>query len=210
MAHLVLLGDSIFDNGAYTGGGPAVIDQVRTRMPVGWRATLAAVDGSTIASVAAQLTKFPADADRLVLSVGGNDVLRHAELLERPVSRSAQAVAMIGHAARGFEAAYRAMLPPFLQLDRRLAICTIYSGNFSDADFQRVASVALSPFNDAIIRIGVEHGLTIIDLRLVCNAPADYANPIEPSSIGGAKIADAIIRAVRDDGTWSRSARIIG
>ena len=76
---------------------------------------------------------------------------------------------MIGHAARGFEAAYRAMLPPFLQLDRRLAICTIYSGNFSDAAFQRVASVAL------------EHGLTIIDLRLVCNAPADYANPIETS-----------------------------
>jgi hypothetical protein len=102
------------------------------------------------------------------------------------------------------------MLPPFLQLDRRLAICTIYSGNFSDADFQRVASVALSPFNDAIIRIGVEHGLIIIDLRLVCNEPADYANPIEPSSVGGAKIADAIIRAVRDDGTGSRSARIIG
>ena len=29
MAHLVLLGDSIFDNAAYVEGGPAVIDHVR-------------------------------------------------------------------------------------------------------------------------------------------------------------------------------------
>jgi hypothetical protein len=81
MAHLFLLGNSIFDNGAYTGGGPAVIAQVRTRMPVGWRATLAAVDGSTIASVAAQRARFL--PMRIVLSVGGNDVLRHAAFLER-------------------------------------------------------------------------------------------------------------------------------
>jgi len=30
MTHLVLLGDSIFDNAAYVAGAPAVIDQVRS------------------------------------------------------------------------------------------------------------------------------------------------------------------------------------
>lgn len=86
MAHVALLGDSIFDNGAYTGGGPAVIAQVRTRIPVGWR-PLAAVDGSTIANIAAQLARLPADADRLVHSVGGNNVLRNIVLRRTRVSR---------------------------------------------------------------------------------------------------------------------------
>jgi hypothetical protein len=38
MSHLVLLGDSIFDNAAYTGGAPDVVHQVRQRLPEGWRA----------------------------------------------------------------------------------------------------------------------------------------------------------------------------
>jgi hypothetical protein len=33
MKHLVLLGDSIFDNAAYDAGGPAVIDQVQAKLP---------------------------------------------------------------------------------------------------------------------------------------------------------------------------------
>ncbi|MGZ8470667.1 MAG: SGNH/GDSL hydrolase family protein, partial [Gemmatirosa sp.] len=33
MRHLVLLGDSIFDNAAYVRGGPDVVAQVRARLP---------------------------------------------------------------------------------------------------------------------------------------------------------------------------------
>jgi hypothetical protein len=210
MSHLVLLGDSIFDNGAYTNGAPAVISQVRKRIPVGWRATLAAVDGAMISDVAAQLAGLPADADRLTLSIGGNDLLQQADLLGAPVTTSAEAFDMLSVAARRFEAAYRDMLRPCLQIDRHMAIGTVYSGNFPEPAFQRLAEIALAPFNDAIIRIGVEHGLTILDLRLICSAPADYANPIEPSSVGGGKIAEAIVSAAKNDRTWARSARIFG
>jgi hypothetical protein len=210
MSHLVLLGDSTFDNGAYTAGGPAVISQVRKRIPVGWRATLAAVDGATMADVAAQLARLPADAERLILSIGGNDVLQQADLLGAPVTTSAEAIELLGAAARRFEAGYRDMLRPCLQIDRHMTICTIYSGNFPEPAFQRIAEIALTPFNDAIIRIGVEHGLTILDLRLICSAPADYASSIEPSSIGGGKIAEAIVSAAKNDKSWPRSARIIG
>ncbi len=38
MAHIVLLGDSIFDNAAYTGGAPDVVRQVRQRLPHGLKA----------------------------------------------------------------------------------------------------------------------------------------------------------------------------
>lgn len=34
MSHVVLLGDSIFDNAAYVAGGPDVIHQLRERLPV--------------------------------------------------------------------------------------------------------------------------------------------------------------------------------
>ncbi|KAF2992179.1 SGNH/GDSL hydrolase family protein [Methylocystis sp. MJC1] len=210
MSHLVLLGDATFDNGAYTAGGPAVISQVRKRIPVGWRATLVAVDGATIADIGAQLARLPADAERLFLSVGGNDLLQQADILGAPVTTSAEAFDLLGAAARRFEAAYRDMLRPCLQIDRHMAICTVYSGNFPEPTLQRLAEIALAPFNDAIIRIGVEHGLTILDLRLICSAPADYANPIEPSAIGGGKIAEAIVSAAKNDKTRLRSARIIG
>jgi len=35
MAHIILLGDSIFDNRAWTAGGPDVIEQVRRLLPEG-------------------------------------------------------------------------------------------------------------------------------------------------------------------------------
>jgi hypothetical protein len=56
-----------------------------------------------------------------------------------------------------------------------------------------MASVALMLFNDVILRVAIEHGLPVIDLRLVCAAPEDYANLIEPSSVGGEKIARMIV-----------------
>jgi hypothetical protein len=51
-------------------------------------------------------------------------------------------------------------------------------------------------FNDVILRVAIEFGIPVIDLRFVCSSPADYANPIEPSSAGGAKIARAIVSLV--------------
>ena len=58
-----------------------------------------------------------------------------------------------------------------------------------------MARIGLRTFNDVILRVAFENRLAVIDLRLVCSEPADYANPIEPSGGGGLKIATAIARA---------------
>jgi hypothetical protein len=63
---------------------------------------------------------------------------------------------------------------------------------------QMLAVTALCVFNDAIIRAAFSHGLPLIDLRLVCDDERDYANSIEPSARGGAKIAAAIKRVVTE------------
>jgi lysophospholipase L1-like esterase len=210
MSHVVLLGDSILDNAAYTRGGPDVATQVRDRLPPDWKTSLLAVDGSTTAQVASQIARLPADATHLVLSVGGNDALSELDILETRVTSVRESMMVFADVAAAFEARYRAAIARCLAPGLAVAACTIYHGWFEDRAFQRVASTALAVFNDAIIRIAaVQHGVSVIDLRTVCNSAADYANPIEPSSIGGAKIATVIVRWVTEGDAIRGASRIV-
>jgi hypothetical protein len=209
MAHIVLLGDSIFDNSRYTGGGPDVISQVRQILPVGWRASLLALDGSTTENVAFQLQHVPPDASHLVLSVGGNDALMNSDILHMPADSTSQAIAALANLSSGFEERYRHAVEACRQLHLPLTLCTIYNGCFPDSDFQRLVSTALMVFNDVILRVGIEFGLAMIDLRFVCSSAADYANPIEPSSAGGAKIARAIVDLVSTGHADKTGARVV-
>lgn len=192
MSHVVLLGDSVFDNRAYVGGGPEVVEQLRSDLPPPWRATLGAVDRAVIRSVGAQLGRLPADATHLVLSVGGNDALGYSGVLGAPARSVGEALESLARIGQTFERDYRAMLDDVLARKLPTAVCTIYNPNYPDALRQRLAIAALAHLNDPIGRIAAERGLPIIDLRLVCSEPADYANPIEPSVRGGEKIAAAI------------------
>ena len=69
--------------------------------------------------------------------------------------------------------------------------CTIYDTHYPEPQGRRV-NAALALFNDAITRLAFARGVGLIDLRLVCTEPADFANPIEPSEQGGDKITAAI------------------
>lgn len=191
--HLVLLGDSIFDNGAYTGGKPDVIAQLRKILPAGWKGTLLARDGATTDGIPAQLERLPADGTHLVLSVGGNNALMQQHLLQARVATVAEAMMVLAEAIRKFEAAYRQAVAACLARKLPLTVCTIYNGNFPEPGYRIVTTSAIALFNDAILRTAVEHKLKVIELRLVCARPEDYANPIEPSSTGAARIARAIL-----------------
>lgn len=195
MAHLVLLGDSIFDNAAYVPGGPDVTAQLRELLPAGWRLTLGAVDGAVIDDVRRQLAGMPPDATHLVVSVGGNDALGHAALLDRRASSSAEVLSWFADAAEGFESRYRRMLGGVMSRGLPVAVCTIYNGNLGP-QVHRLAATALAIFNDVILRVGAEHQVPVIELRRICDSPAHYANAIEPSVQGGARIARAIAELV--------------
>jgi hypothetical protein len=198
VSHVVLLGDSIFDNAAYVRGGPDVIHQLRELLPSGWRATLKAVDGSVTGSVKAQLHRLPPDASHLVLSVGGNDALGEAGILEQDADSVAEALTRLAAIREHFGRNYRAMLEQVLARGLPTAVCTIYDSHQPDARRHRLVVTALTLFNDCITREAFARGLPLLDLRLICGQPEDYANPIEPSVRGGAKIAAAIARLVRE------------
>jgi len=193
MGHIILLGDSVFDNSKYVQPEPDVRAQLQQILPSGWKASLLAVDGAVTKDVVEQLAKLPDDATHLVLSVGGNDLLGYAEdLLRKPVTVSSDAFLLLARVVGVFEAMYRQVVETCLRVGLPLVVCTIFNGNFADEEFQRMARVAVAVFNDAILRLSREKSLCAIDLRLVCATPDAYANPIEPSAIGGKKIAQAI------------------
>ncbi|HEX8635536.1 MAG TPA: SGNH/GDSL hydrolase family protein [Pyrinomonadaceae bacterium] len=199
MGHAILLGDSIFDNAAYVGAGePDVVRQLQEQLPRDWQATLLAVDGSVMRNVRAQAQRLPAAASHLVLSVGGNDALAQARLLEDPARSMAEALATLARVGDDFEREYQIMLDDLLGRRLPTAICTIYNPRFDEARMQKLAVTALCIFNDAIIRAAFARGLPLIDLRLICDDDRDYANPIEPSARGGAKMAAAITRALTE------------
>ena len=206
VSHVVLLGDSIFDNAAYVAAGaPDIVRQVRQRLPYGSKATLAAVDGSKTRDVRGQLKYLPMEATHLVVSVGGNDALHSSDFLTAPARSTAEALLGLADIAEEFERSYLAMLAGVLARGLPTAICTVYYPRFPDAALQRMAVAALTVFNDCIIRAAFANGLPLLDLRLICTEEGDYANPIEPSALGGEKIARAIVEAVRHGFAGGRS-----
>lgn len=208
MPHLALLGDSIFDNAPYTDGGPAVIDHMHEVMPPGWKADLLAVDGAVAEDVPQQLQGVTAAHTHLVLSIGGNNALQHFDVLDMRVRNSREVLLALATASETFDIEYRHAVRKALAMGRPLVVCTIYEGNFPDRSEQRAARIALMTFNDVILRVASENDLRVIDLRCICKAPEDYANPIEPSVIGGSKIAKAIVRAVSEGRFSGKGAQI--
>ena len=195
---VVLLGDSIFDNGVYVAGGPDVRQQLEERLPQGWESTLLAVDGDVTSDVHAQLERLPSSATHLVISTGGNDALGLIDLLGQSANSFSQVLAVLGEVAAQFRSTYHNLLAEALSRQLPTVLCTIYYPAFDDPDFQQVASAGLTFFNDVILLEASQSLVPVLDLRSIFTEGHHYANPIEPSVSGGAKLADAISRLVME------------
>ena len=195
MTHLVLLGDSIFDNRAYVGGGPAVIDQVRGIVPASWMVSLLAVDGDTSVQVSEQLVGLPSDCTHIVLSAGGNDAIGCLEMMGSTVSNVMGALGLLSKMLQVFDKNYSALITEVLALQKPLLVCTIYD---SVPGLVEPLRVALALFNDIILRQAIAYGVPVLDLRMICTDPEDYSveSPIEPSSHGGAKLVDRMVSVI--------------
>lgn len=196
MKEVVLLGDSIFDNAAYVGGGPDVRQQVWERLPEGWKATLLALDGSMTRDIADQLRRLSKGATHLIVSAGGNDAVNHLDLLGESANSVSEVLDVLWGVAVQFRETYHQMLAEVLSHRLPTAVCTIYYPAFEDPALQRAASAGLTFFNEAILLEATRSRIPVLDLRLIFTESEDYANPIEPSVIGGAKLADAVCRLV--------------
>ncbi len=195
MQHLVLTGDSIFDNASYVPGSPAVVQQMRSWLGTQWTVTLLAVDGAVCTNVPKQLEKLPDDTTHICISIGGNDALYASGILLDEDVTATQVIDKLAAVRTQFRADYHSMLKKVLAHRLPTIVCTIYDAipDFSDRE-----ATGLSLFNDMIVSCASDYGLPVIDLRKVCDERKDFStlSPIEPSEIGGAKIVSAIKNVV--------------
>ena len=195
MEHIVLLGDSVFDNKSYVGLSPSVIEHLEGMIPRDWSATLCAVDGTTISEIQSQIPEVPSEATCLFVSVGGNDAIDNAHLLTEMTKPGPVLLAELEAISDKFRNDYKRAIDSVCSLKKPVYLCTIYNGNL-ESNIAAAAKAAVAIFNDKIYSVANEKGLVTIDLRGICNMPADYATPIEPSVIGGKKIAKSIYEYV--------------
>ena len=205
--HVVLLGDSIFDNALYVPRRPAVIEQLRDWLGDQWQATLLAKDGAIASDVANQLKQLPDQSTHLIISAGGNDALGASQLLMDINNHAAEGFNRLAKAQHHFRRYYCDMLRSVLQTRKRVTLCNIYD---SCPDLSESMRAGLSIYNDVIVQEAVRRGLPVIDLRLICDHSRDYSeiSPIEPSEIGGAKIVRAIKRVLVSH-DFSRSDTVV-
>jgi hypothetical protein len=193
MKHVALLGDSVFDNGAYVSGGPDVGVQLRTVLR-DYNVTMLARDGAVMADLADQIRRLPSGVSHLVVSIGGNDALGYSGILQERATSVGDALEKVRQVGDRFSRSYSEVLALLSLQPVPVAVCTIYEPRYPIPQQRRTASTALAILNDVITRLAFVAGHGLIDLRSICDDDEDFANPIEPSVRGGGKIADAIAR----------------
>ena len=213
MKHIVLLGDSIFDNSLYVDPGELdVPNQLRLLVGKDCKVTHLAIDGHKNRHIRNQLNDLPSDSTHLFLSVGGNDGLNHLSIFNDPIDTIGEALQKMFLIGENFKKEYSSMLDNVLTYKLPTTVCNIYYPRFHSRSLNRVVSylpmmangetiqqmamAAETIFNDAITYEIFKRKLSLIDLRVLCDEDKDFANPIEPSCIGGMKIAKVINKIV--------------
>jgi hypothetical protein len=206
MRHVVLLGDSIFDNAPYVPKGCGVQAQLQAMLRDGHRVILLARDGDVLADVKTQVSRLqamPVQSANVIVSCG------LVGYMQSSVKSILEAAALLASWQAEFRFEYRRMLDAVLAQGLPVAVSTIYDGVPGLAPGLRTA---LAVFNDVILREAAARRLPVLDLRLVCDDPGDYSpvSPIEPSQQGGSKIAAAIAELVHSQDTSALRTVVFG
>ena len=194
MPHIVLLGDALGDMPRMQEQGE-LENKLLPDWKVKWRLTVIQADDVINRS---PLAEIPPTASHVVISVEGNRAIRSSRLLEGRPGSYEDALARLSYAADQFESVIRNLIGVARRARLPTVICTMYQPRYSEPVQQRAASAALAIFNDRIITLAVEAGISIVDYRSVCSEPGDFGEKGLLSRAGLSKVAQAIWRALHE------------
>ena len=142
----------------------------------------------------------------------------HIDSFADSVSNIGEAFDSFNERMEDFEKEYVKMLTNVSNRKLKTTLCTIYNPCFDHSSLDRIiymlsqnsdskklqqrSVTALPIFNNVIFQEAFNFGLPVMDLRLIFNDKEDYANPIEPSAVGGMKMAK-IIKNISDNHNFS-------
>ncbi len=199
MNRVVLFGDSIIDNKSYVSHGEfSVLEHLENIS--NYEYIQVAYDGHTTFDVQNKQLHLSTieKPSHIVLSVGGNDLLQNLSYLSKgPISNVNEAVTGIQqHIFEPLEQRFETIIEELSSQRANLLICTVYEGDLGRTDeFKDVldsSKIMVSSFNDIVYKTAQKYNVDVLELRDIFVSSEDYANPIEPSHIGGEKLAKAI------------------
>ena len=199
MKHVVLLGDSIIDNEPYVLSDEKSVLQHLERLSH-HQYTQLALDGDTTQDVLDKQLEVTTikEGTNFVLSIGGNDLLQNLHLLFNSDTENLNEGLGFLHnnIFKQLEQRYEAIVKVLSFYRANLLLLTVYEGDLGRTDeFRGVldsSKIMASSLNDIVYKTAKKYGADVLELRHIFTSSEDYANPIEPSHIGGEKLAKAI------------------
>ena len=194
---ILICGGSIFDNAPYVAEDERCVRDHLSGLLPDWHIDFRALDGAISTDVAEFQLPDAGNPDAIALSVGGNNALEHLSLLFDPGTDTfLQTALKLDEIQTAFRHGYRTTIGMAASLKRPLLAATIYRPRYHLDGYPREVTRAIEPllsvFNDVIQEEARRVGADLLDLRAFCIDDEDFANPIEPSHAGGAKIAKRI------------------
>ena len=196
---VLLYGDSIIDNKYYVcEGEKSVLEHLQTISTDEF--IQIALDGDTTTDVLDNQLQVSTikDGSNIVLSIGGNDLLQHLPFLYKSnfenINEGLESLQneIFSPLAERFEA----IVESLSSYRANLLLLTVYEGDLGRTDeYSGVldsSKIMASAFNDIVYKTANKYGADVLELRHIFTSSEDYANPIEPSHIGGEKLAKAI------------------
>ena len=223
MKKIYLLGDSIIDNTPYVQNNEKdVASHLNSMYKSSPQINIynRAVDGHTMKDLLdTQLSDEGLnEATNIVVSIGGNDLLgnlyflidamglyqgQESKVFQRTTTRNKTFEDTYFEIIKPMQQEYESVVANLSNYRAKLLLCTVYEGDLVDSDeFSDViysSKTMLSIFNDLVYRTAQKYNADVLELRDIFVSPEDYANPIEPSHIGGEKLAKAIKDWVDND-----------
>ena len=205
MNKVVLFGDSIIDNKTYVSHGEfSVLEHLENIS--NYEYIQVAYDGHTTFDVQNKQLHLSTivKPSHIVLSVGGNDLLQNLQYLSKgPVSNVNEAVSGIQqHIFEPLEQRFETIIEELSSQRANLLVCTLYEGDLGRTDeFKDVldsSKIMVSSFNDIVYKTAKKYNADVLELREIFISSDDYANPIEPSHIGGEKLAKSIVEWIKN------------
>lgn len=200
MTSITLLGDSIIDNKTYVQQQEYSVLEHLQNISKNEFLQLAYDGDTTVNVLERQLqSQEVAKSSHLVLSIGGNDLLQNILFLhDGPIENINKALSDVHkQILKPLEQRFETIVEKLSSHRANLLLCTVYEGDLGRTDeFRDVldsSKIMVSSFNDTVYKTASKYNADVLELRHIFTSPEDYANPIEPSHVGGEKLAQAIM-----------------
>jgi hypothetical protein len=192
--YFLLLGDSILNNSVYVANGKSVNQLLE--QGTNNRTTCLAKDDVTITEVYNQINNIPSilksnsNNTTIFLSVGGNDILNQAadnkDGNEGGGNIDSKVINTIFSAYKPLIKSIQTIMP-----GSQLVLLDIY---YPDNIKYKQLHNAIRQWNDKLYNYAKENNVSVLRISDILIQPEDFTLAIEPSAIGGKKMADAILQ----------------